>query len=192
MSNPSSTADDILASARSLIIAGGYNGFSYADIAEVVGIRKASIHHHFPSKVDLVRALVQRYREDAKTGFAVLERMAADPRDQLTNYVAYWEKCIIDASDPFCVCALLASELPALPPAVAAEVRLHFETLSAWLTSAFERGATSGIFRLSATPQAEAETFMATVHGGMLSARALGDPALFGTITSSLLSRLSK
>lgn len=192
MSNPSSTADDILASARSLIIAGGYNGFSYADIAEVVGIRKASIHHHFPSKVDLVRALVQRYREDAKAGFAALERTAVDPRDQLTNYVAYWEKCITDASDPFCVCALLASELPALPPAVAAEVRLHFETLSAWLTSAFERGAASGIFRLSATPQAEAETFMATVHGGMLSARALGDPALFGAITKSLLNRLSK
>ena len=49
MSNVSSTADDILACARSLIVAGGYNGFSYADIADVVGIRKPSIHHHFAS-----------------------------------------------------------------------------------------------------------------------------------------------
>ncbi len=30
-------------------MSGGYNGFSYADIAEVVGIRKTSIHHHFPT-----------------------------------------------------------------------------------------------------------------------------------------------
>lgn len=191
MSNPSSTADDILACARTLITAGGYNGFSYADIAAVVGIRKASIHHHFPSKLDLVRTLVLRYREDARAGFAELERTAADPRDQLANYVGYWEKCIMDASDPFCVCALLASELPALPPPVAAEVRLHFETLSAWLASAFERGAASGIFRLSNTPKAEAETFMATVHGGMLSARAHGDPGLFGVVTTSMLNRLS-
>ena len=35
MGNLSSTADDILACARSLIVTGGYNGFSYADIAEV-------------------------------------------------------------------------------------------------------------------------------------------------------------
>jgi len=191
MTNLSSTADDILVCARSLIIAGGYNGFSYADIAAVVGIRKASIHHHFPSKVDLVRTLVLRYREDARAGFAELERTAADPRDQLANYVGYWERCIMDASDPFCVCALLASELPALPPAVAVEVRLHFETLSAWLTSAFERGEAAGTFRLSTTPQAEAETFMATVHGGMLSARAHDDPRLFGLITKALLSRIS-
>ncbi|GLQ11266.1 TetR family transcriptional regulator [Devosia yakushimensis] len=191
MNNPSSTADDILACARSLITAGGYNGFSYADIAEVVGIRKASIHHHFPSKVDLVRILVQRYREDARAGFAELARTASDPRDQLAKYVGYWETCIMDASDPFCVCALLASELPALPPSVAVEVRLHFETLSAWLTSAFERGAALGVFRLANPPQAEAETFMATVHGGMLSARAQDDPRLFGTITRSLLNRLS-
>jgi TetR/AcrR family transcriptional repressor of nem operon len=191
MTNASSTADDILACARTLVTTGGYNGFSYADIAAVVGIRKASIHHHFPSKVDLVRALVLRYREDAKAGLVALERAESDPRQQLANYVGYWEKCIADGSDPFCICALLASELPALPPPVAAEVRLHFETLSAWLASAFERGAAAGVFRLAGTPRAEAESFMATVHGGMLSARAQGDPKLFGLITTALLHRLS-
>ncbi len=72
MSNLSSTADDILQCARTLIIAGGYNGFSYADVAEVVGIRKASIHHHFPSKVDLVRTLVAQYREEADAGIAAI------------------------------------------------------------------------------------------------------------------------
>ena len=191
MNKLSSTADDILACARTLITTGGYNGFSYADIAEVVGIRKASIHHHFPSKVDLVCAVVQRYRQEARAGFAALERTASDPRQQLAGYVGYWERCIADASDPFCICALLASELPALPPSVAGEVRLHFETLLAWLTSAFERGTAAGVFRLSNAPRAEAETFMATVHGGMLSARAQGDPLLFGTITAALLNRLS-
>ena len=191
MNNPSSTADEILACARTLITAGGYNGFSYADIAEVVGIRKASIHHHFPSKVDLVCALVFRYREDARAGFTALERIAADPQDQLLRYVSYWQQCIADASDPICVCALLASELPALPPPVAVEVRLHFETLSAWLASAFERGSVQGAFQLANAPRTEAELFMATVHGAMLSARALGDPKLFATITEALLHRLS-
>ena len=191
MTHLSSTSDDILAAARPLIVAGGYNGFSYADIAEIVGIRKASIHHHFPSKVDLVRTLVLRYREDARAGFVALERTAKDPGEQLSNYIAYWEKCIVDASAPFCICALLASELPALPAAVAKEVRLHFETLSEWLASAFERGAKSGIFQLQSAPQTEAEAFMAAVHGAMLSARVHGNPKLFGMITASVRARLS-
>ena len=73
MSGLSNTYDEILNSAEKLIVSGGYNGFSYADIAAVVGIRKASIHHHFPNKVDLVRALVTRYRVNAETGLAEVE-----------------------------------------------------------------------------------------------------------------------
>ena len=73
---------------------------------------------------------------------------------------------------PFCVCALLASELPALPPEVAVEVRAYFQFLSGWLTGVIERGAEQGTLTISAAPRVEAEAFMATVHGAMLSARA--------------------
>jgi TetR/AcrR family transcriptional repressor of nem operon len=191
MSNPSSTADDILACARSLIVAGGYNGFSYADIANVVGIRKPSIHHHFPSKADLVRTLVSRYREEAEAGLAQLEGHVSDPAEQLRAYLGFWEKCITDASLSFCVCALLASELPMLPEAVASEVKAHFRFLSAWLTSVLERGVQQRRLRLTSAPRLEAEAFMATVHGAMVSARAYGDPTMFGTITAPLLDRLS-
>jgi len=192
MTNFSSTADDILACARSLIIAGGYNGFSYADIADVVGIRKPSIHHHFASKVDLVRTLVSRYREDAEAGIADLERRVSDPVEQLRAYTGFWEGCISDASASFCVCALLASELPVLPEEVAREVRGYFRSLSAWLTSVLERGARQGSIQLTSTPRVEGEAFMATVHGAMLSARAYGDPKMFGIITTPLLDRLSR
>ncbi|WP_376702813.1 TetR/AcrR family transcriptional regulator [Mesorhizobium sp. ISC25] len=191
MSNLSTTSDNILACARSLIVAGGYNGFSYADIADVVGIRKASIHHHFPSKVDLVRTLVARYREEAEAGMANVELHESDPLEQLRIYAGYWEACIADASAPFCICALLASELPVLPEEVGLEVRAHFRSLSAWLTSVLERGARHGQFQLMSTPRAEAEAFMATVHGAMLSARAYGDPKIFGVVTGPLLERLA-
>jgi TetR/AcrR family transcriptional repressor of nem operon len=191
MSNLSSTAEDILACARALIVAGGYNGFSYADIASEVGIRKPSIHHHFPGKVDLVRTLVSRYRKEAEAGLAAVERNVADPVDLLRSYTGYWEACITDASAPFCVCALLAAELPVLPEEVAVEVRAHFRALSNWLCSVLERGVQGGRLRLLTTPRVEAETFMATVHGAMLSARAYGDPKMFATILNPLLDRLS-
>lgn len=190
MTNLSTTADDILVRARSLIIAGGYNGFSYADIADAVGIRKPSIHHHFPTKADLVRTLVARYREEAVAGLAYLEGQSSDPREQLRSYAGYWAACIKDASAPFCVCALLASELPVLPVDVALEVRAHFRALSAWLTSVLERGQREGKLTLMDKPRMEAEAFMATVHGAMLSARAYDDPKIFSAVTTRLINRL--
>ncbi|MEZ2328891.1 TetR/AcrR family transcriptional regulator [Mesorhizobium sp. RCC_202] len=190
MSKPSTTADDILAAARTFIVAGGYNGFSYADIAEVIGIRKASIHHHFPSKADLVRTLVKRYLEDAVTGFAELERNVSEPAELLRIYAGFWAQCIEDASRPFCVCALLASELPALPPEVAVGVKAYFQFLSGWLTGVIERGAEQGTLTVSASPRIEAEAFMATVHGAMLSARAYGDVLTFGMILTPTLRKL--
>jgi len=190
MSKVSSTADEILASARRFIVAGGYNGFSYADIAAEVGIRKASIHHHFPSKVDLVRSLVRNYREDAERGLLTMTAQISDPAELLRRYAGYWGRCIEDASLSFCVCALLGSELPSLPPEVALEVRAHFRTLSGWLTDALTRGAASGQFQLMAPAPVEAEMFIASVHGAMLSARAHGDAAMFAAILQPTLRRL--
>lgn len=191
MSNLTSTSDAILNCARNLIIAGGYNGFSYADIAGVVGIRKPSIHHHFPSKVDLVRTLVARYREEAQAGIAAMDRHVPDPLDQLRAYAGYWEACITDASASFCICALLASELPILPEAIALEVRAHFRGLSTWLAAVLEGGAQQGRLHFTGAATIEAEMFLATVHGAMLSARAYGDPQMFGAIVTPLIDRLT-
>lgn len=191
MSNLSSTSDDILASARNLIMNGGYNGFSYADISEVVGIRKASIHHHFPSKVDLVRELVKRYREDGQAAVVALEENLPDPLEILKVYATHWAKCIEDASRPYCVCALLASELPSLPPEVATEVTAFFRFISTWLTSVIERGGNMGALNLASKPGVEAEAFLATVYGAMLSARAYGKPEVFATILAPAIARLT-
>jgi TetR/AcrR family transcriptional repressor of nem operon len=191
MTGPTSTSDEILRCARSLLVQGGYNGFSYADIAKVVGIRNASIHHHFPSKADLVRTLVARYREEAEAGIAALERQFPDPAQQLRAYAGYWEACIGDASAPICVCALLASQIPVLPAEIVLEVRAHFRALSAWLTSLLQRGAAQGSLRFSGSAKAEVEAFMACVHGAMLSARAYGDPKIFGIIIHPRLEQLA-
>lgn len=191
MGTTTATSDEILRCARSLIIAGGYNGFSYADIADVVGIRKASIHHHFPTKVDLVRTLLQQYRQEFDAAVAGIERGFPDPMDRLRAYIGFWEGCIGDPTTSFCVCALLAGEMPLLPQEIARELRGYFEALSAWLMSTLEQGADMGSIVLHGTARSEAETFMATVHGAMLSARAYGDTDVFSVITQTVMERLA-
>jgi len=191
MASQPTTPEQILDCARALIATGGYNAFSYADIAERVGIRKASIHHHFATKQDLVRTLVARYREGAVAGLAALDVQVPDPGTRLAHYVGYWRECIASASAPICLCALLASEMPVLPEPVAAEVRAHFKALSAWLATVLARGAADGHWRLAQTPAIEAEAFLAAIHGAMLSARAYGDAHAFQVVSQALLARLA-
>jgi TetR/AcrR family transcriptional repressor of nem operon len=67
---------------------------SAADVSARVNISKASIHHHFPSKADLVRTVVELYRAEAREGLALLDRQLDDPLQELNAYVDYWSSCI--------------------------------------------------------------------------------------------------
>ncbi|ROQ25806.1 TetR/AcrR family transcriptional regulator [Gallaecimonas pentaromativorans] len=184
-------AAEIAQHARTLLEAGGYNSFSYADISARVNISKASIHHHFPSKAELVRVVVARYREEARAGMAALDTQLADPLAELKAYLGYWVNCIEGQVSSFCLCAMLGTELPALPDDIALEIRDHFSDLAAWLASLLEKGSQSGQLRLTQAPALEAEVFMATVHGAMMSARVAQDPKLFQSITALLIEKLA-
>jgi AcrR family transcriptional regulator len=63
--------DSIVDEATRLFAERGYEGASMADLAERVGLRKASLFHHFPSKEQLYAA--------------VLERPVRDVRDAMEN-----------------------------------------------------------------------------------------------------------
>lgn len=185
-------AAEIVAHTRVLLMAGGYNSFSYADVAERVGITKASIHHHFASKAVLVQTVVALYRQEAKAGLAGLSRQLDDPLSELNAYADYWAGCIRSGTHPFCICAMLATELPTIPDEVAVEVRAHFQDLSTWMTGVLQRGAAAGQFHLLNSAAISARSFMAVVHGAMLMARALDDPKCFATIVQPAILKLTQ
>ncbi|XGI80081.1 TetR/AcrR family transcriptional regulator [Enterobacter hormaechei] len=190
MSERSPKAREIMANTRQLLTAGGYKSFSYADLAERVGIRKASIHHHFPGKEDLVKAVVQEYRAEALAGMAAMDRQIDDPLAKVKGYADFWSACIKDGTSPFCICVMLAVELPTLPAEIAAEVTGHFSDLSDWLATLLRAGEARGIFLLNETAEAEARMLMAGIHGAMLAARAFNNPAVFDQIASPLINKV--
>lgn len=186
----SGTADKLVDEAKRLIIDRGYNGFSYADLATSFGIRKASIHHHFPSKVDLVVAVVERGRAAIQSQIAAVDHGSPAAMDQLLAYTRYWERCILDQSAPFCLAGVLAAELPGLPAEIGVAVRGHFADLRQWLVRVLTLGVAQGSMRLEDTPDVEAETFLAAVYGAMLMARAFDDPEKFNVIVETFLRRI--
>jgi len=183
------TAARIREKAHDLIAERGYFGFSYADIADSVGIRKASIHHHFPSKVDLVVATLKEHRVKLMEAAGGLDQNVAEPLRRIKLYVQHWAECVQSNRRPICIAALLSAELPALPEEIQTEVQLHFKYLVAWMRATLEEGSSQGEIHLEHTAEVEAQSFVALVHGAMISARALGSATLFTSITEVALGR---
>ena len=183
------TATRIRETAHDLIAERGYFGFSYADIAEAVGIRKASIHHHFPSKVDLVVATLKEHRAKLIEGAGGLDHNIANPLQRIQLYVQHWAECVRSNDRPICISALLSAELPALPEEIQTEVQLHFKQLVSWVKATLKEGAARGSIRLEHSAEVEAQSFVALVHGAMISARAFASPEIFQSITKSALER---
>lgn len=185
------TADLIMDVAHRLLTERGYSAFSYADIAEEIQIRKASIHHHFPTKTALVVAVLERHRLRMQEAHAALDERVSSPLNRLKKYVEYWEVCIRNTTEPFCIAALLGAELPGLPDEVQAEVGKHFTALRQWIARTMKHGVKQKTIRLQETAEVEAEMLMAAVHGAMLSARVNNSSAIFKQVTTQAIQRLS-
>src|SRR3954467_10653089 len=107
------TADRILDVAQELLQTRGYNAISYQDIADRIGIRKASIHHHFPNKSDLAQALVRRYRQRWDAFLKEIDTSNAGPWSKLERYPAPSQQPAAGGAGA-CLCGVLGAEFASL------------------------------------------------------------------------------
>src|SRR5215212_6693077 len=88
------TADRILDLAERLVQTRGFNGFSYADIASELGVTKASLHYHFPTKAELGRCLINRYGEAFAQALADIDADSSDAREKLRRYANLYARVL--------------------------------------------------------------------------------------------------
>jgi len=180
------TAQQILDVAQDLVRYRGYSAFSYADIAKQVGIRKASIHYHFPSKEKLVRELVKQYHFAVQRKLKGIEQTESDPQKQLRQFVALYRDGLSDCQ--MCLCGMLSAEIGILPDSIQQEVRAFLSEVQAWLKRVLVAGAAAGCLQPRLSPEAEAALMLATVQGAQLIARTAEDStATFDGIAHQLL-----
>lgn len=130
------TREALVQTAESLMRTKGYAAFSYADLAETVGIRKASIHHHFPTKEDLGIAIVESYILRVRDDF---DRIEKQHRDLIPRLEAFFE--IFHASSEgglLPLCGALAAEMSALPAGLQKLTHSFFDMQLKWLAAVLE------------------------------------------------------
>ena len=185
-----STADQILASAKQMVQTRGYNAFSYADISERVGIRKASIHYHFPTKAKLCQSLAQHYRQECLRELEQIAETVADPVEQLQRLAQRYRDPLSD--DSLCLSAMLAADIVTLPKEVQEEVGTFFSEVEGWVAGVIKQGVEAGKLKSSADSlEVEARALMSGLQGTQLAARAAGwDTEQFDAVASRIIDAL--
>jgi TetR/AcrR family transcriptional regulator, transcriptional repressor for nem operon len=179
------TADRVVEAATSVVQTRGYNGFSYADISDMVGIRKASVHHHFPLKGDLGQEVASRYRRAFGVALNEIESETDDPITRLERYVELYARQLSEHGR-MCLCGMLAAEYSTLPAPVQEEVRGFFDDQRAWLTRVLGEGRRP----VPDTPGL-ADVFLAGLEGALLVARTDGSMARFRRTARVLVDALA-
>lgn len=180
----------ILDAAERLCQTRGFNGFSFRDLAGIVGIRSASIHYHFPTKVDLGKALIVRYRHKMEAVLGEIERKEPTLPGRLKRFVAFLRDVLRD-ENRLCLCGILAAEAGTLSEDMKAEVRRFFDGCELWLTKELEAGRERGEVSFAGSPATAARTILSTLEGAMITARAFGDENRLAESAQWMLNQLA-
>ena len=175
---PATTATKILDVAEHLAQTRGFAGFSYADVAARLGVTKASLHYHFPSKAGLGCALIERYQ----TVFdGALDAISGDARasasTKLRRYVALYENVMV--RDRVCLCGMLAAEYETLPEQMQHGLRRFFDANERWLAALLEKGRAEEALTFSGSAPERARILLGALEGAMLIARVYRDAKRF-------------
>ncbi len=170
----------ILDVAEAMIREKGYNGFSFREIANSIGIKSASVHYHFPTKGELVAALVRRYTDTMMDDLGDPGDTGRTPEALLAHYVEDYRQALNDPSGS-CLCGVLGAELTGLPREVAIEARDFFARNSTWLEAVLSRPDRDHPTGREAA-RAEAHAMIAGLQGALVLSRTLGDKAVFEEI----------
>jgi TetR/AcrR family transcriptional regulator, transcriptional repressor for nem operon len=160
--------------AESHIRDGGYNSYSFRDLAAEAGIKSSSVHHHFPTKAALTAAVMRRYTDNVLA--AVADATERGGADAVSAYRSVFRTTLLK-DGRMCLGGALGAETGGLPPEVAQAARDFFRRVTDDLS-----------YRIGGTdPRAHAQQVVAALEGAMILARALGDTDAFDTATATLV-----
>lgn len=166
------TKQAILDAAEALILTRGYNGFSYQDIATVVGIRKASIHHHFQSKEVLAAAFVGRYDHRFQAWQAEVDGLPVDGK--LVSLLEMF-KHVSDNAEKICPMGMLTAEYPTLPPLVQDALRKLLGDMDSWLVQVLAQGQAEKTLKPEPAAPVLAKVMINAMSASMKMARVFHD-----------------
>jgi len=180
MNQTSNTRETIIETAHRLLLQRGINGFSYRDIAEPLGVKNAAIHYHFPSKMDLVKALIEDNYAVLRKGTAEFMAYGGPARPQLEGLFEFTRhQC--ECGRPVCMVGALSIDFEELSEGARRALDRFMQDSLAWLAKVLEIGREQGEFDFRGQARSKAAAILATIQGSRQLARIHGMETLEAT-----------
>ena len=186
MAGTATTHEQILDLAQRFIQERGYNGFSFRDLANGVGVKSSSIHYYYASKTHLALAVTSRYRKYFTAATAQLRKEILAAPDLLRAYAQIFKSTLEDGKK-VCLCAMLASDRDSVEDSVTDQVREFFADQHRWLSSVVTDGISQGTIRGDVCPDNFAVLFFSALEGAMMVANANDNSADIELVANQMI-----
>ncbi len=138
------TAAKIADIAEKYIQCRGFNGFSFRDIQDELGIKTASIHYHYKTKQDLAIVVFERYLERYKTALITIEQQQLTAVDKLKALADIF--ITVRNEGKLCLCGMYASDFYSLTDSLETQLNRFVTFNEQWITQVITDGITKGEF----------------------------------------------
>ena len=171
-SNTNNTKSQAMSVAREFLQTVGYGGFSFQNIADSLGIKKASLHYYFASKEDMGIALLQEYEDGHKAWALKVQDLPS--KVKLEKMVKGF-KSLSAKNHMICPVGSFMMEFQNATPKMRKKIlQFHF-VVRDWLVEVMNQGKKEGTIKKSLDSEVAADLFLATLQGSVQVARIRGE-----------------
>lgn len=171
----SSTKEKALKEGRALLQKHGYNGFSFQDIADHLGIKKPSLYDHYPSKEKLVLDILQNYSQQFEQWtFSIADKK---PLEQIRKVFDVFYSFTSD-HEKICPILALTTDIQKLSKNIKQAMRDFVNRWLLWLEKQIEAGQSQGEIQRGIDPKTLASFIYSQGMGSQFQARLKKDPSL--------------
>lgn len=184
-----STKEKILKEGKSLLQQYGYNGFSFQDIANSVGIKKPSLYDHFSSKDDLIIAILAEYNQLFEAWKIQVNDLNPPEKIRKVFQVFYSFSC-----DHKKVCPVLAliADMKVISKSAQKEMKNFIDNWLDWLSEIILEGQTKNVFQNNISPHDLSSFIYSQLMGSQLQAKIQGNPNLINEASELVLILIKK
>ncbi len=182
------TRSRILKVAEELIQKRGVNDVSFQEISDVVGIRKASLYHHFSSKEELICELIGHCQETYGSSYNDIVLGESLAFEKLIALAKIFEEGLVEGKT--CLVGMLIAERESLQDKPKEAVQAAVENTLKIIEKVFKQGKKDRSVDCRSDPASSALMFFSFLQGAQLSARTLGGKKIFRKSANAMLASL--
>ncbi len=180
--------ETILSAAEAMVQSRGLNGVSFQDLANAVGLSKASVFHHFKSREALAQALIERCKVSyGATYDEIVDREISAP-EKLEALASVFRETT--ANGKICLLAALSGSRSTLPEAAQQKLSISANATIGRFTRVFEQGRREGSLAFDGEPRHAATAFLGMLQGLQSLVKATGDVDAFSQAAGTYIAAL--